>query len=155
MGNTFGSPNGSSIGMLINPDHVDFFGQTMLVVQLEPDNIDYSMMSSTPGKNKTGWFELIFNDYEHFASCMLGKNLTNVSISWKNAPVDLEIPNDTTLHKHLSALSDKAVMFRILIKKPLRIDSRTDEERGGPAIYQYVSSATELLLDGIESVEIL
>lgn len=162
--------NGNSL--CLTAEQRAFFGPDMHLLQLEPgsgyaaamprdDAIKaFRKFCASPGlKHVLGdiWpndslyvhyilIDVVFNDYEHFANCMLGGNLLKACINIKNetrgCPDCIYTKNrDDYLERIDCKGHTDQVVVHLVVKKPIRIVS------GG-----YETHPTERLLDTILSV---
>lgn len=77
-----------------------------------------------PDRNKQGWIEVMFNDYDHFADCMIKKNLDKVFVKWVSYSEKFAIQNFSNpdvIKKKLENISPGMIIINLIVRKPVRM----------------------------------
>ena len=91
----------------------EFYLENPPTVQLLRENI--------PDAKTSGWLLMIFNDFEHYADCILSKDLSTAIITWENDdPIDAEKTEVTTL-LDAHGRQKNVLMCQFMVLLPMKV----------------------------------
>lgn len=129
-----------------------FCSEVKLNTLESPMKTHISACRDNPGQNKQGWIEIMFNDYEHFADCMLEQNLNKVLVKWVSYSEDLteqNLADPSDIKKALDNATPETLIINFIVRKPVRLDMRENP------LYQYETEPNARLLDVFLSIDLL